>query len=94
MDFIIGILLVIVIILILVNFTSISMSDTKGGTCSNNNMSSSIFGGNRGNRGNRGNQYGSSIPSPMLSKEPSALNNKLNLNAQSYDYDYNKYFFM
>lgn len=85
MDFLIGILLIIVIILILINFTSISMSNTKGGTCSNNNMSTSIFGGN---------QYGPGIPSPMLSKEPSALNNKLNLNAQTYDYDYNKYFFM
>ena len=91
MDFIIGILLVIVIILILINFTSISMSDTKGGTCSSNNTNSSIFGGNQYGGGN---QYVPSIPSPMLSKEPSALNNKLNINAQTYDYDYNKYFFM
>jgi len=88
MDFIIGILLVIVIILILINFTSITISDTKGGTCSSN-TNSSIFGGNQ--YGSRI-QNGLGIPSPMLSKEPSALNNKLNINAQTYDY--NKYFYM
>jgi len=78
MDFIIGILLVIVIILILINFTSISMSDTiNSGTCNSNNY-------NYTNQNN--------IPSPMLSKDSTALNNKINLNVQTYDY--NKYFFM
>jgi hypothetical protein len=81
MDFIVGILIVFIIILILINFSSISISDTKGNTCSRNNLS-------------LGNQTMNinSIPSPMLSKEPSALNNKLKLNAQTYDY--NKYFFL
>ena len=81
MDFIVGILIVFIIILILINFSSVSISDTKGNTCSRNNLS-------------LGNQTMNinSIPSPMLSKEPSALNNKLKLNAQTYDY--NKYFFL
>lgn len=81
MDFIVGILIVFIIILILINFSSVSISDTKGNTCSRNNLS-------------LGNQTMNinSIPSPMLSKEPSALNNKLKLNDQTYDY--NKYFFL
>ena len=79
MDFIVGILIVFIIILILINFSSVSISDTKGNTCSRNNLS-------------LGNMNINSIPSPMLSKEPSALNNKLKLNDQTYDY--NKYFFL
>ena len=85
MDFIVGILLIIIIILILFNFTSISMSDTKAnGSCSRNNNSSST----------NINKYlqNTNIPSPMLSNPPSALNNKINLNNQTYDYS--KYFFM
>ena len=82
MDFIIGLLLFIILIFIIINFTSISMSNTQGGgTCSN---STSIFGTN---------QYGNSnVPSPIYSKDSLALNNKLNLNNQTYDY--NKYFFL
>ena len=77
MDFLIGILLIIIVMLILYNFSSISISNTQlnGGTCSSNISTT---------------QY-SNIPSPILSKSPSALNNKVNLNAQAYDY--NKYFF-
>jgi hypothetical protein len=77
MDFLIGILLIIIVMLILYNFSSVSMSNTKSnGTCSNNTVTT---------------QY-NIIPSPILSKSPSALNNKVNLNAQAYDY--NKYFFI
>jgi len=88
MDFIIGLLLFIVVIFIIINFTSISMSNTKaGGTCSS---STSILGTNQYQ-----NQYGygnSNIPSPVYSKDSLALNNKLNINNQTYDY--NKYFFL
>ena len=89
MDFIVGILLMIIIILILINFTSISMSDTKANaTCSRNSSSSSS------NSSTNINKYlqNTNIPSPMLSNPPSALNNKINLNNQTYDYS--KYFFM
>ena len=76
MDFLIGILLIIIVMLILYNFSSISMSNTQSnGTCSSNTNTT---------------QY-NNIPSPILSKSPSALNNKVNLNAQAYDYK--KHFF-
>ena len=83
MDFVVGILLMIIIILFLYNFSSISLSDsTSNGTC-NKNVNQNQYNSNR--------QY-NSVPSPVLSKSPSALNNKVNLNAQTYDYS--KYFFV
>ena len=76
MDFIIGLLLFIVLIFIIINFTSISMSNTQGaGTCSN---STSIFGTNK-TQNQYGNGYGngnSNIPYPVYSKDSLALNNK------------------
>ena len=82
MDFLIGILLIIIVMLILYNFSSVSMSNTKPNGSCNSNPDTTQY--------NMNNQY-SNIPSPILSKSPSALNNKVNLNAQAYDY--NKYFF-
>ena len=82
MDFVVGILLMIIIILILYNFASISVS---------NNISS---GSNSSNYNCSPTQYNTQFPLPsaMLSKPSYALNNKLNLNAQAYDYS--KYFFV
>lgn len=95
MDFVIGILMFMVLILILINFTSISMSDTKGGNCAvgGSNGMSGMFGGMGifGNSNINNNQYPNqmqnyNIPSPILSNAPTALNNKFNINEQTYDY--------
>ena len=95
MDFLIGILLTIVILLVIINFTSVSMSDSNSPNqqqCVNNSLFSSLgFGG--GNVGLGNVSSGSyQIPQPILASAPSALNNKVNLERQSYDY--NKYFFV
>ena len=92
----------IIIILILINFTSITLSDSKGGSCSSNSANSSnsnnIF-GNIFSTNQKQNQYPIQhqnqnyyIPSPVQSNAPSALNKKINLNNQTYDYS--KYFFI
>ena len=74
----------IIIILILYNFASVSItSNNTYGSKSYNNINATTT------------QYNSiqnPLPSPVLSKSPSALNNKVNLNAQAYDYK--KYFFV
>ena len=85
MDFVVGILLMIIIILILYNFASVSIS-------SNNTNSSKNSNSNRNTNINTNATQYNSIPSPVLSKSPSAINNKVNLNAQAYDYK--KYFFV
>jgi len=87
MDFIVGILLIIIIILILYNFSSVSVSDNQPYNSSNTFTTKYIL-----NMQNNNTPSPSQLPSPMLSKEPSALNNKINLNAQTYDY--NKYFYI
>ena len=90
MDFLIGILLMICVILILINFTSISMSDSNSPNqqqCANNSLFSSLgFGLVNASAGSY------QIPQPILASAPSALNNKVNLEQQSYDY--HKYFFV
>ena len=98
MDFIIGILLTIVILLVLINFTSVSLSDSNNTTqqqCGNNSLFSSFLGGwGNGGQGNGGQGNGGypQTPHPILASAPSALNNKVNLEQQTYDY--NKYFFV
>lgn len=82
MDFIVGILLIVIIVLILINFSSISMSDSKANTSCNKIINTNP---NQTVKNN-------TIPSPLLSNAPSALNKKFNLNEQTYDYS--KYFFM
>jgi len=76
MDYIIGILLVIICILILINFASVSISDNQPGI--------PLLPSNNYNTSN--------TPSPVLSRAPSALNNKINLENQTYDYS--KYFYV
>ena len=90
MDFIVGILVVIIIILILINFTSVSVTDNEGRTSNSLFLTNKIINQNQMNQNQNMTQY--NIPSPVLSKEPTVLNNKLNLNAQTYDY--NKYFYL
>ena len=94
MDFLIGILLMIVILLVIINFTSVSISDSNSPNqqqCANNSLFSSLGFGGSGGLGNA--SSGSyQIPQPILASAPSALNNKVNLERQSYDY--HKYFFV
>ena len=83
MDFIVGILLMIIIILVLYNFASVSITNSSGSKYYDSNINTATT------------QYNSMpypLPSPVLSKSPSAINNKVNLNAQAYDYK--KYFFV
>ena len=98
MDFVIGLLLTIVIILVLINFTSVSLSDSNNATqqqCGNNSLFSSFWGNNGGGIGSGGYPQSQSVPlvpQPILASAPSALNNKVNLEQQTYDY--HKYFFV
>ena len=71
--------------LILYNFSSVSLSDNQPNTSVNTLTTKYIL-------NMQNNNTSPQLPSPMLSKEPSALNNKVNLNAQTYDY--NKYFYV
>ena len=85
MDFIIGILLVIVVLLLLFNFATISISDSPGGNCNNQNY---LFSSNRNNilTDNITN------PKPVKSQPNNVINGKINLDNQTYYY--NKYFYM
>jgi hypothetical protein len=86
MDFLIGILLVAVVILILYNFTSISLSNSpNSGNCSNQNylissMQQSML------------QPNMNIPQPILANSPVSVNGKAPSNEPGYDYQ--KYFFV
>lgn len=97
MDFVIGLLLSIVLILILLNFTSISMSDSNSSNqqCANNSLFTALgLGGIGSSSGGGGGGGGGTyqIPQPVLASAPSALNNKVNLEQQTYDY--HNYFFV
>ena len=90
MDFLYGILLIIIIIFALYNFGSVSLSDSQ-----NKQIQSS----NQSNQPNNTNYLFASrtsnekkLPEPMIANSPLALNNKINLEVQTYDY--NKYFFV
>ena len=84
MDFIIGILLVIILLFMIVNFTTISISDTRyqQGQISNQNY---LYASN--NSSNYSSNY--NMPSPINANAALALNKKLNLEEQSYDYKKN-----
>ena len=99
MDFVIGLLLTIVIILVLINFTSVSLSDSNNPNsqqCGTSSLFSSFWGNNGGGIGGYPQSQSvplvPSAPQPILASAPSALNNKVNLEQQTYDY--HKYFFV
>ena len=99
MDFIIGILLTIVIILVLINFTSVSLSDSNSSNqqCGTSSLFSSFWGNNggglrNGELVNTGYQQAPQPPQPILANAPSALNKKVDLEQQTYDY--HKFFFI
>lgn len=84
MDFLIGILLFAIIILILFNFTSISISDKpNSGTCSNQNY---LFASSYQTM-----IQPTQVPQPVSAK---SSNNKDALTTKQPIYDYNKYFFV
>ena len=83
MDFIFGILLVVMFILILINYSSISMSDTKGmdNTCNNpNQLSNYLVSGNpvQSNTSNTSNIVSSQQSTPIAKS----------------NYDYHNYFYV
>lgn len=80
MDFIIGILLVIILLFGIINFTSISITDNRYQQGQPQNF---LYSSNR---------YNYNSPSPINANAPLALNKKLNLEEQSYDYK--KHFFV
>ena len=83
MDFLIGILLVIIVLLLLFNFSSITISDTQyGGSCASANTHTSM--NTSMNKNN--------IPKPVQSTSNKAVNGKINIDDQTYDY--HKYFFV
>lgn len=107
MDFIYGILLIVIIIFILINFASVSISDNIGSynmTSSQPNMLQTLFSipydTTNMNSMNSMNSVSNltkpyNIPLPTLSatsSKNSISNNKLNLNTQQYNYS--KLFFM
>ena len=92
MDFLIGILLIILVILLAYNFTSISVSNSQF-TSGNCGLSSNYI------IAMQNGQY-VLTPSPnsnslLLSSAGIALSNASNIpNANNYNYDYSKYFFV
>lgn len=75
MDFIIGVLFVIIVILVIYNFASINISDSPGaGVCSNDRNTIAM------------------PPKPVSARPNTAMNGKINLDAQTYDYS--KYFYV
>jgi hypothetical protein len=92
MDLIYGILVIIIIIFIVINFASVTISDTKGYS-SKLQTQNQIQPLNQTILNNKNNNRTSNfIPSPLISGAPLALNKKINLEEQTYDY--NKYFFV
>jgi len=85
MDFIIGILLVAIVLLMMFNFTSISISNSPNmGTC-NNNQNYLISSMNKYMP--QPNINGMNIPQPAAAKSSTVSQNQT-------IYDYNKYFFV
>lgn len=85
MDFIIGILLVIAALLLLLNFTTISVSDTKfgSGSCAvdRNFLISTMQ-----------NSLTTGQPQPITANASTAINGTVNLDNQVYDYS--RYYFV
>ena len=80
MDFIFGIIFVVILILILINYSSISISDTKGmnNTCNNpNQMSNYLVSGN-----------------PLQSNTSNIVSSQQSTPIAKSNYDYHNYFFV
>ena len=86
MDFVIGIILVLIIIFIMINFLTISISDTNYNKCIGNNLN---FLFSSTNNTLKNNNLRNNTPSPIIANSPLALNKKMNLDEQAYDYKQN-----
>ena len=99
MEFLIGILVFILLFFVLFNYVSISMTNTVKTANTEYTTNHNIFSINQNQNQN---QYQSpyqtptqtlnQTPLPVQSSPPKALNSKINLNSQTYDY--NQYFFL
>jgi hypothetical protein len=90
MDFVYGIILFIVTLFILINFASVNISDQKEPKCSNiNNYQSK---NHNQNQNHTQSQYNNNIPAPINANSKLAINKKIDLEEQTYDY--NKYFYV
>jgi hypothetical protein len=87
MDFLIGILLVIVGILLIVNFTSISISDNKFGSSSNCTAQPNYLISTMQNGQLQG------TPSP-INATSQMIDSAGRVNYDGHNYEYNKYFFV
>lgn len=85
MDFLIGVMLVIICILLLINFTTISITDSKFG-------SSNCATGQNYLLQNMQNGIMVGIPSPVPANNSTINSGKINQTASNYDYS--KYFFV
>lgn len=97
MDFLIGILLVAVLILILYNFTYISISSSTGNydnrTCNNQNyLISSMQQSMLQPRNRTSDNRSMNIPQPVVANSPVSVNGSAPSNQPVYDY--HKYFFI
>ena len=88
MDFVYGILLMFLILFIVINFVSVNLSDTAANQCSNSNSSQSKSQYQNHNQI----QPQNNIPLPINANSKLAINKKINLEEQTYDYK--KYFYV
>jgi hypothetical protein len=86
MDFLIGIMLVVIVILLLINFTNISISDTKFGSSSCPVPPNYLITTMQNNQ-----LHGT--PSPIYAAGQLG-STSAKVNSDGYNYDYGKYFFI
>lgn len=84
MDFIIGMLLIIIVIFIIINFTTISITDTNYQQNQQNQYYNQYPNQNQNFLYSSNNRY--NPPLPINANASLVLNKKLNLEEQSYDY--------
>ena len=86
MDFLIGVMLVIIVILLLINFTNISISDTKFGNSSCSTLPNYLITTMQNNQ-----LHGTLSP---VSARGQLGTNAAQVNSGGYNYDYSKYLFI
>lgn len=86
MDFLIGVMLVIIFILLLINFTNISISDTKFGNSSCPALPNYLITTMQNNQ-----LQGTPLP---ISAAGQLNSSAAKINSGGYNYDYSKYFFV
>ena len=108
MDFIYGIILILIIIFMLINFASVTISNKSSTQMQYDSNQNYLYASNNTPYNNMpynnnmpnnnmpntpyNNMPNNNIPQPRNANSPLALNKKINLEEQTYDY--NKYFFV